>query len=548
MRPAVPGQAGDDVIVFARQQRAASPSPYLDLGNGGNSLVALVSTVAYLGLEARSVEVQCQIAPGMPHFKVVGLPDKAVGESRERVHAALAAMGLSLPPKRITINLSPADLPKEGSHYDLPIALALLAAMGVTDAEQLIDYVAVGELALDGRIISSPGVLLAAIHASGLEKGLICPASQGAEARWASGIQILAAPDLISLLNHLKGTQVLAQPEPGEAEPPGHGPDLAQVKGQETAKRALEIAAAGGHNLLMIGPPGAGKSLLASCLPGILPELSPSEALEVSMVASVAGSLIDGRISRVRPFRTPHHSASMAALVGGGLKVRPGEVSLAHLGVLFLDELPEFQRAVLDSLRQPLETGEVSVARANAHVTFPARVQLIAAMNPCDRVAFLLPVMPKTFRAYKPEVAAIQGDTLGAHLRRKRRTLGLNRKEAACSMSVSEEALMKWETGLCEPHVRLFPKLISFIGYEPWEQPVTLGEKLQAERRRRGLSIKRASTILGVDAGTFLNWETGTRNPLPSSTLLIRAFLRNDCVPKDANLESVPQARALTHK
>ncbi len=346
-------------------------------------MVALVSTVAYLGLEARSVEVQCQVAPGMPGFFLVGLPDKAVGESRQRVQAALSSLGLSLPPKRITINLSPADLPKEGSHYDLPIALALLAAMGVTDAEQLGDYVAVGELALDGRIIGSPGVLLAAIHASTREQGLICPASQGTEASWASGIPILAAPDLISLLNHLKGTQVLSPPAPGEAEPAVPGPDLAMVKGQEVAKRALEIAAAGGHNLLMVGPPGAGKSLLASCLPGILPELSPSEALEVSMVASVAGTLEEGRISRARPFRSPHHSASMAALVGGGLKVRPGEVSLAHLGVLFLDELPEFQRPVLDSLRQPLETGEVSVARANAHVTFPARVQLIAAMNPC---------------------------------------------------------------------------------------------------------------------------------------------------------------------
>ncbi len=346
-------------------------------------MVALVSTVAYLGLEARSVEVQCQVAPGMPAFAVVGLPDKAVGESRQRVQAALSSLGLALPPKRITITLSPADLPKEGSHYDLPIALALLAAMGVTDAEQLGDYVAVGELALDGRIISSPGVLLAALHASGTERGLICPASQGAEARWASGIAVLAAPDLISLLNHLKGTQVLPIPAPGEAEPRTPGPDLAQVKGQETAKRALEIAAAGGHNLLMTGPPGAGKSLLAACLPGILPQLTAAEALEVSMVASVAGTLEDGRISRNRPFRSPHHSASMAALTGGGLKVRPGEVSLAHLGVLFLDELPEFQRPVLDSLRQPLETGEVSVARANAHVTFPARVQLIAAMNPC---------------------------------------------------------------------------------------------------------------------------------------------------------------------
>ena len=346
-------------------------------------VVALVQTVAYLGLEARSVEVQCQIAPGMPGFHLVGLPDKAVNESRQRVQATLASLGLALPPKRITINLSPADLPKEGSHYDLPIALALLAAMGVTDAEQLADHVAVGELALDGRIVPSPGVLLAALHASGVDKGLICPAAQGAEARWASGIPILAAPDLISLLNHLKGTSALPPPEPGKADDVVHGPDLRQVKGQETARRALEIAAAGGHNLLMCGPPGAGKSLLAACLPGILPPLTPAEALEVSLVASVAGTLEEGRISRSRPFRAPHHSASMAALTGGGLKVKPGEVSLAHLGVLFLDELPEFQRAVLDSLRQPLETGEVTVARANAHVTFPARVQLIAAMNPC---------------------------------------------------------------------------------------------------------------------------------------------------------------------
>ncbi|WP_340587444.1 YifB family Mg chelatase-like AAA ATPase [Erythrobacter alti] len=346
-------------------------------------MVSLVSTVAYLGLEARAVEVQCQLAAGMPRFSVVGLPDKAVGESRERVQSALSAMGLSLPPKRITVNLSPADLPKEGSHYDLPIALALLAAMGVVDAEAISEWVAVGELALDGRIVASPGVLLAALHASESEKGLICPKAQGPEARWASDVRVCAAPDLTSLLNHLKGSQRLPDPQPGEVEAEAHGPDLKQVKGQETAKRALEIAAAGGHNLLMNGPPGAGKSMLASCLPGILPPLAPAEALEVSMVASVAGTLEGGKISRTRPFRAPHHSASMAALTGGGLRVRPGEVSLAHLGVLFLDELPEFQRAVLDSLRQPLETGKVDVARANAHVAYPARVQLIAAMNPC---------------------------------------------------------------------------------------------------------------------------------------------------------------------
>ena len=346
-------------------------------------MVAIVSTVAYLGLEARPVEVQVQLSPGQAMFTVVGLADKAIGESRERVRGAISALGIAVPPKRIVANLSPADLPKEGSHFDLPIALALLAAMGVIDSEALSHYVVVGELGLDARIAPSAGVLLAALHASAAGKGLICPAAQGSEAAWAGNIEVIAAPDLLSLLAHLRGTALLRAPVPGEIEPPGRGPDLIQVKGQETAKRALEIAAAGAHNLLMVGPPGAGKSLLAACLPGILPSLGPSESLEVSMIASVAGELSGGRLIRTRPFRAPHHSASMPALVGGGLKVRPGEISLAHLGVLFLDELPEFQRAVLDSLRQPLETGTVSVARANTHVTFPARVQLVAAMNPC---------------------------------------------------------------------------------------------------------------------------------------------------------------------
>ncbi len=346
-------------------------------------MVSHVTTMAFLGLEARAVEVQVQISGGLPAFIIVGLPDKAVAESRERVRAALAAIGLSLPPKRITVNLSPADLPKEGSHYDLPIALGLLGAMGVIDAETLAGLAVIGELGLDGRVSPVPGVLLAALFAAEHGLGLVCPAAQGGEAAWAGSIELVAAPDLLSLLNHFKGALHLPAPEPGSASPISPGPDLAMVKGQESAKRALEIAAAGGHNLLMIGPPGAGKSLMAACLPGILPDLSPAEALEVSMIASVSGGLGDGRMIRARPYRAPHHSASMAALVGGGAKARPGEVSLAHNGVLFLDELPEYQRAVLDSLRQPLEAGQVSVARASLHVTYPARVQLVAAMNPC---------------------------------------------------------------------------------------------------------------------------------------------------------------------
>ncbi len=377
--------------------------------------------MAYLGLEARAIEVQCQVAPGMVGFSIVGLPDKAVAESRERVRAAISALGLSLPPKRIIVNLSPADLPKEGSHYDLPIALALLTAMGVADAEALAHYVVVGELGLDGRVAASPGVLLAAIHAGSKDMGLICPAIQGAEAAWAGQIEVVAAPDLLSLLNHLKGQGILRPPQPGDVDPPAAGPDMAQVKGQETAKRALEIAAAGGHNLLMSGPPGSGKSLLAACLPGILPELTPAEALEVSMVASVAGTLEGGRLSRTRPFRSPHHSASMPALVGGGLKVRPGEVSLAHLGVLFLDELPEFQRNVLDSLRQPLETGVVSVARANSHVTFPANVQLVAAMNPCrcghlGDAALACSRAPKCAADYQSKVSGPLLDRIDLHV------------------------------------------------------------------------------------------------------------------------------------
>lgn len=349
-------------------------------------MLARIGTVAFEGTSVLPIDVQVQLSSGVVVFTVVGLPDKAVAESRERVRSALHSLGLALPAKRITVNLAPADVVKEGSHYDLPIALAVLAAMEILPKEEMAEFVSLGELGLDGAIASVSGVLPSAIAANAQGKGLICPAKNGNEAVWASeDLKVLAAPSLLSIINHFKGLQVLPRPEARletlqEASSPL---DLRDIKGQETAKRALEVVAAGGHNLLMIGPPGSGKSMLASRLPGLLPPLQPDEALEVSMIHSLAGQLEDGKLLRRRPFRDPHHSATLPALIGGGSRAKPGEISLAHNGVLFLDELPEFQRATLEALRQPLETGRAVVSRANHHVTYPARIQLVAAMNPC---------------------------------------------------------------------------------------------------------------------------------------------------------------------
>lgn len=346
-------------------------------------MLSRINTLTFNGLDVLEVDLQVQITAGLPAFTIVGLPSKAVDESRERVRAALQSLGLSLPAKRITINLAPADLIKEGSHFDLPVALGLLLSMGIIPQEELSHYLVMGELSLDGSLVPVSGVLPAAIKANANNMGLICPAVQGSEAVWAGLKDIAAADNLLSLINHFKGVQILPAPRAETCEKTLRHLDMADVKGQESAKKALEIAAAGKHNMLMVGPPGSGKSMLAERLITILPPLSPEEALETSVIHSIAGELKGGRISFERPFRAPHHSASTPALVGGGRKARPGEISLAHNGVLFLDELPEFNRPTLEALRQPLESGEVSISRVNAHTVYPAGFQLVAAMNPC---------------------------------------------------------------------------------------------------------------------------------------------------------------------
>ncbi len=346
-------------------------------------MVAKAYTVAFEGVEARTVEVQCAISPGLPSFSIVGLPNKAVSEARDRVRAALTALAIALPSKRITINLSPADLPKEGSHFDLPIALALLSAMEIVPRDAIEASVALGELSLDGSLVAVNGALPAAMAAASEDRGMICPAACGAEAAWVATAQVIGAQSLAEVIQHVTGQRPIAPAEAGEVQNNPSLRDLADVKGQERAKRALEIAAAGRHHLIYVGTPGSGKSMLAARLPSILPPLSPQEALETSMIHSLSGLLDEGGISRARPFREPHHTASMAAIIGGGRGAKPGEVSLAHNGVLFMDEFPEFPRTVLETLRQPIETGEVMVARANAHIKYPCQFMLIAAANPC---------------------------------------------------------------------------------------------------------------------------------------------------------------------
>ncbi len=382
---------------------------------------AKINTVAFSGMEVLDVDLQIQMTSGIPAFTIVGLPDKTVAESKERVRAAFEAIGISFPAKRITINLAPADLLKEGSHFDLAIACAILAAMRILPQEELLEYVILGELGLDASIMPVNGILPVAMKAVREDKGIVCPEAQGSEAVWGGSKNIVAAPTLLALINHFKGVQTLPFPPKKQKKIVKNKLDLSDIKGQETAKRALEIAAAGAHNMLMVGPPGSGKSMLAARLTSILPPLTPQEALETCIIHSVAGELKNGELNFNRPYRNPHHNASMPALVGGGKRAKPGEISLAHNGVLFLDELPEFNRATLEALRQPLENGNITVSRAEYHHTYPARFQFIAAMNPC-KCGYLgqkgqeCPKAPKCGAEYQAKISGPLLDRIDLHV------------------------------------------------------------------------------------------------------------------------------------
>ena len=383
-----------------------------------------LNSIIFNGIDATPIDVQVQLSSGLakPEFNIIGLADRAVKESAERIRNVLSALNLSLPPKRLTVNLSPADVEKTGSHFDLPILCGILCAIGILPEAELSKYVIIGEVGLNGTILKTSGVLPTSVWANQHNLGIICPGEQGGEARWAGHTNILAPFHVLELINHFKGTQVLPLPETISLEnTTEYNVDMSDVHGQTAAKRALEIAAAGGHAMLMVGPPGSGKTMLASRLPTILPEMTPNEILETSIIYSIAGQLNNKGLISTRPFRSVHHTSSAVALAGGGADAKPGEISLAHNGVLFLDELPEFNRTTLEILRQPMESGKILVSRAKRTATYPARFQLIAAMNPCPcghlgNAALACTKAPRCAEAYQNKISGPLLDRIDLHV------------------------------------------------------------------------------------------------------------------------------------